>query len=312
MSKTHFPRAGGNQWVQSFYEEPGSPILVGRTTGNVFYVNATGGSDTDGYGYSPEAPFASITYAITKCTANNGDRIYALPGHVETIASAAATMTFSGKAGVAVIGLGIGTNRPKITFTGTDAIITMAAANCILSNVWLDAGIDEVVTAITVTAANCLVDRVDVVEHAAQQFIQFLLTTSAGTDLVIQNCTHHQSTASASNAKWIQLVAADRAKVLGNRIFITTTSNSGSNVIAVSTAAVNILIADNTIVQLGGTATIPITLVSGTSGFVARNTVASAKSAIAGSIACASCYASNNYAGHVVNTSGLLEPVVDA
>ncbi len=308
--KTHFPRQGGYQWIQSFYSEPAPAGHV--TTGNVFFVNSATGTDDTSHGFSPEAPFASIAYAITQCTANNGDRIYAMPGHVETIA-AAGSVDFTGKAGVAVYGLGIGTNRPKILFNGTDSIIKMAAANCTLQNVYLSAGIDEVVTAVSVTAAFCTLDAVDVVEASAKQFIQFCLTTAAATDLRIQNCVHHQSTASASNALWIQLVGADRAKIRNNQFFITTTNSASSSIIeSDTTAPVNILISGNTIVQLGGASVIPVKLVASTSGFVGNNTVASPKTAISGSIACASCYAANNYAGHVVNTSGILEPVADA
>src|SRR4029077_5305854 len=127
-----------------------------------------------------------------------------------------------------------------------------------------------------------------------------------------ENCTCHQSTASAANSLWISLVGADRAKILNNKFFLTTTNSASSSVIqSVTTAPVNILIQGNTIVHLGGTAVVPINLMTATSGFVSNNTVASPKTAIAGSIACASCYASNNLAGHVVNTSGILEPVAD-
>jgi hypothetical protein len=282
-----------------------------RTTGARFFVHSGTGTDGAGYGQNPDSPFASISYALTKCTDSKNDVIYAMPGHAESIA-AGATLACS-VIGVTILGLGNGSNRPSISFAGTDSVIAVSAASVLIKNVRLLAGIDEVVKAISVTAAFCTLDAVDVSETTSKQFIQFCLTSAAATDLVIQNCVHHQSTASASNAIWIQLIGADRAKILNNKIFITTTSNAASNVIeSDTTAPVNILLADNIIVQLGGTATIPIKLVAGTSGFAVRNTVASQKTAIAGSIALASCYGANNYAGHVVNTNGLLEPVVDA
>ncbi len=283
----------------------------GLTTGQRFYVDSVTGTDAAGYGSNPDTPCASIAYALGLCTASKGDVIYAMPGHIETIA-AAGTLALS-KIGVSVIGLGIGSNRPTISFAGTDSVIAVSAAAVLIKNVVLKAAIDEVVKAISVTAAFCTIQAVDVVETTSKQFIQFLLTSALATDLVIRDCVHHQSTASASNSLWIQLIGADRAKIVNNRIFITTTNSASSSVIeSDTTAPVNILIKDNIIVQLGGTATIPVKLVAGTSGFVEGNHVASAKTAIAGSIACASCYACNNYAGHVVNTSGLLEPVVDA
>src|SRR5262249_19101068 len=156
--------------------------------------------------------------------------------------------------------------RPIITFNGTDSIIEVNAASCGLKNVILQAGIDEVVKAISVKAAFFTIDAVDVVEVTSKQFIQFCLTNASATDLIIKNCIHHQSTASASNALWIQLVGADRAKIVGNNIQITTTNSASSSVIeSDTTAPVNILILGNNIVQLGGASVVPITLVASTS-----------------------------------------------
>jgi hypothetical protein len=314
--KTRFPSSAGayqQAALIGFYSEPGygSPgvgIPTDATTGNVLFVNSVTGTDSAGFGFSPDAPFKTLKYAAeTGALANNGDRIYVMPGHVETLAT---TATITPLAGVTIIGMGVGTNRPKISFTGTAAQIVLSSANIILANVWLDAGIDEVVSAIAISGANVTLDRVDVVEHAAQQFIQFALVT--GTDCVIQNCRHHQSTASASNSLWIQGQGCHRLKVLNNWIFITTTNSASSSILETDTSApVNILIENNIFIQLGGTSTIPINLVTSTTGFVAYNEVASLKTAIAGSIALASCYGAQNYAGHVVNKNGLLEPVVD-
>lgn len=283
----------------------------GLTTGQRFYVDSVTGSDAAGYGTNPDTPCASISYALGLCTASKGDVIYAMPGHIETIA-AGGSLALS-KIGVSVIGLGIGSNRPTISLAGTDSVVAVSAAAVLLKNLVVKAGIDEVVKAFSITAAFCTLDAVDFVETTSKQLIQFLLTSALATDLVIRNCVHHQSTAPTANSLWIQLIGADRAKIVNNRIFITTTNSASSSVIeSDTTAPVNILIKDNILVQLGGASTVPVKLVAGTSGFVEGNHVASAKTAIAGSIACASCYACNNYAGHVVNTSGLLEPVVDA
>jgi hypothetical protein len=281
------------------------------TTGNRWFVNSATGVNSVGAGRNPDQPFASLAYALTQVTASQGDIIYLMPGHNEAIA-AAATLALS-VAGITIIGLGARNNRPTFTFAGVDSLIGISGAGCVLRNVRLVAGIDEIVTAISVTAAFVELDRVDISEVTSKQFIQFCLTTAAATDLIIQNCVHHQSTAPAASSLWIQLVGADRAKILNNQIFITTTNSASSSVIeSDTTAPVNIRIEGNRIVQLGGTGTIPINLVTSTSGLVHNNIVASAKTAIAGSIALASCYGGLNYAAHVVNKSGLLEPVVDA
>lgn len=102
--------------------------------GRVFWVsNATtiqtgqrGGSDGNKGTY--DAPFGTLAYALTQCTANRGDYIYIKPGHAESIASATA-LGFA-VAGVTIVGLGTGTKRPTFTFTTANtATIAVSADN---------------------------------------------------------------------------------------------------------------------------------------------------------------------------------------
>lgn len=293
-------KPGGILVVDDLFEHPG----------NVFFVDSVHGSASND-GSSPDFALAGLAAAIALCTAGAEDVVYLMPGHVEVVAAATA-LAFS-KAGVRVIGLGTRQNRPIIQLAGTDSTIAMSAANVVLRNVVIMVTIDEVVSCFNVTAANVILDAVDFVETAAKQLIQFLKTSALGTDLVIQNCRHHQATAPAANSLWIQLIGADRAQILRNIIQITTTNSASSSVLeSDTTAPVNIYLEGNRFVQLGGASVIPVKLVAGTSGYAHDNLVASPKTAIAGSIALASVYAGVNRAGHVVNTSGLLEPVIDA
>lgn len=283
------------------------------TTGNVFFVNSATGLDQfpgDSQGRSPDRPFKTIAYAIQRCTANNGDVVYVMPGHAETIASGA-KINFS-VAGVQVIGLGYRFNRPTITFNGTNSIIEVNAASCGMKNIVLQVGVDEVVKAFSVLAAYFTIDAVDVVEVSAKQFVQFVLTSAAGTDLIIQNCVHNQVTGPGSATYWISLVGADRAKILNNWFHVLLAGVSGF-IQSVTTAPVNILIAGNHMNgDTGGdTTNVPVSLVANTSGLVVYNDVISSKTAIAGSIALASCYGAQNFSAHTANKSGLLEPVVD-
>jgi len=90
------------------------------TTGNIFYVDSgqtTTGGTTASYGRNPDAPFTTIASALAQCTAANGDMIFVMPGHAETLTAAMNLST----AGVSIIGLGNGDNRPVITLTATAA-----------------------------------------------------------------------------------------------------------------------------------------------------------------------------------------------
>src|SRR3990172_1175278 len=94
----------------------GLPSIVDVTKyiGNIFFVDSNAGqaSDSEGSGYHPDAPFATIDYAVGQCSENQGDVILVLPGHVETV-SAAAGLDLD-KAGITIIFCGHGNARGSI------------------------------------------------------------------------------------------------------------------------------------------------------------------------------------------------------
>jgi hypothetical protein len=143
--KTHFSRSGGQQWVDSNYRPP-------FTTGNALFVDSVNGGTSGGF--SPETALTTLIGAQTVAVANNGDVVYVHPLHAESVIGAAG-MTFS-KAGVTYQGLGNGRNRPTITFsTSTAAQIIVSGANITFKNMVFDfSGIDQIVAAISVTAAD--------------------------------------------------------------------------------------------------------------------------------------------------------------
>ena len=191
-----------------------------QTNANVFFVQNNLGADASGYGNSWEAPFATLDYAIGQCDGTTRDVILIDPSHTENIATVGAIT--ADKANVSIIGLGTGSNRPTFTFTGTAATIAISAANVLLKNIRCLPGIDEVVTMIYVTGANCTIDAVDHPNDnvGSYQTIQFLLTTNAADYLVVKNCRHYQSAAAAANSKWIQLVGPESVVVKDNGVFL--------------------------------------------------------------------------------------------
>ena len=139
MPKTHFSRVGGQQWVDSFYRPPV------ETTGNIFYVDSNGGGSTSGPGYSPETAFTTLSSAAAACTANNGDVIYVMEGHAETISGAAGVdLTV---AGVRVIGLGHGASRPTFTLTAAASTFAVGASSLHIENLLFVADFTNGVTA---------------------------------------------------------------------------------------------------------------------------------------------------------------------
>lgn len=129
-----------------------SVVNQSLTTGNIYFVNSATGTNSVGNGQNPDAPFATLAYAVGRVTANQGDRIYVMPGHTETVSDA--TTLAPAIAGVQIIGLGQGTARPTITLdTGITASIAVSAANVSFENIVFVANFLAIAACFTVSAA---------------------------------------------------------------------------------------------------------------------------------------------------------------
>jgi hypothetical protein len=135
----------------------GVPITQSHP-GQVYWVsNATptlpgqiGGSNGNPGTFN--APFGTLEFAVTSCTANRGDIIFIKPGHAETISSATA-LAFD-VAGVAIVGLGAGTKRPTFTLdTAATTTIAVSADNVSISNCRFIGNFLSITSAFTVAAA---------------------------------------------------------------------------------------------------------------------------------------------------------------
>jgi len=159
----------------------------------VFYVsNATtglpeggkGGSDGNS-GLSPLEPLATIDGAIGKCLAGRGDMILVLPSHAETV-TAAITMDV---AGVQLIGLKKGNQRPVITGNGAIDALTITAADCMVQGLHFAAPeTDEQTAMINIAAADCVVrDITGVGSQTAKNVVDCFTLTSAANNCLIED-----------------------------------------------------------------------------------------------------------------------------
>jgi len=126
------------------------------TTGNVYFVHSGTGNDGN-TGKSPSSPLATLAAAISKTTANKKDIIFVMPGHDETVTS---TITVN-KAGVSIIGLGNGKNRPKLTanFSSAGYTITISAANVKIKNLYFATPSATQVAYIKINAAESVIEN---------------------------------------------------------------------------------------------------------------------------------------------------------
>lgn len=198
MGLTHFPNG-----VASF----GVPVLGGGpivTTGNIFFVDSGIGSDGNS-GKDPGQPFATIDYAVGRCAANNGDHIIVMPGHAETIA--AATSLVLDVAGITIIGLGRGSDRPVLNFSATASSIPISAANIVLQNFLFTGGIDVIINMVTVSAADVALLDLEL-RDVTGQMVSGVTTTAAANRLLIDRFTFHGAAAAGGDTA-ISIVGGD-------------------------------------------------------------------------------------------------------
>ena len=285
MAKTHFPRTGGHSWVTSFYEP-------GQTTGNVFYVSSGTGTST-GPGYSPETAYSTIDAAIGACTASNGDVIYVMPGHTETVTGAAGVAL--DVAGVTIVGLGTGRQRGKVNFTtATAASFDISAASCAVKNLVFTNAIDAQTAMINVSAADVsIVDCEVQTGNASTQAVLGVLTTASADRLVIEGC-HFHGTVDAGTTAQIKIVGGD-AIVIRDNILCGACATNG-NLLNATTAATNLEVIGNFMLnQTADGNNKNIVLDASTTGLIANNRMAIIDSTGPAPVTAAGAYVSANY-----------------
>lgn len=157
--------------------------------GNIWFVSSVTGSDTANNGKAVNQAFATLDAADAAATASNNDIIYVLPGHTETLI-AAAQVTLS-KAGVTVIGLGVGRNRPIFNYTtAAGASFDISGANYTLINlVFNPTGVSAVTAAVNITSADVsLLDCEMQLSTGTNGAVLGILTAATAARLRVERC----------------------------------------------------------------------------------------------------------------------------
>jgi hypothetical protein len=266
MGLTNFPNGVSSFGIPVF----GSGSLA--TTGNVFFVDSGSSAGADGNdATSPEHPAITLDAAVGKCTANNGDVIFVMPGHAESIPATDITMDV---AGVSVIGLGRGDARPTFTFAATGSTIAMSAASTRLSNVVLVPGIGAVAAGITASGVASEIDNVEFKSASAFEFTDMIRLT--GSRSIIRDCKLLGLNGTAG-AIGISLNGCDQCIITRNIVIGQFSTGCIENV---TTEALQVTITHNTVVNQDSTGT--ITMHGSATGTLAYNSLANESDVIAG------------------------------
>jgi hypothetical protein len=184
-------------------QQPGGFWVVSRIEdqpGDIWFVDSgqtTTGADSAGYGRNPDQPFLTLDYAIGNCTASNGDTIYVMPGHTETLGADSAVDV--DVAGLTIIGLGRGAARPTFNATAIAGDFKLAAASTHIENLLFTSGVDATTGILEISAADCTVKNCEFRDTVGQA-TDCLITVDGADRLLIEECKWIMAAAAGANS----------------------------------------------------------------------------------------------------------------
>lgn len=216
-------------------------------TGTTYYVDsdASNAADTNS-GRSWARPLATIDGAINKCTANQGDTIILAESHSETYTTTGAKFV-ADVAGITIIGLGEGSDRPTISYGHTGTTATISAANVTIQNILFLTAVDSVVTYATISGADCKLINCEGRDVTDKEVISDFTIT--GDRFVSYNYFKNGYTSGNANARVFSMNGVDNALIQHCR-FMTKVTTAIVNF--VTTACTNVVV-DDCVFYVNGT-----------------------------------------------------------
>lgn len=285
----------------------GVPVLGGAgsvppTTGSVFFVHSGTGNDSTGNGVTKENPFATIDYAIGKCTANKGDMIIVMEGHSENIS--AATSLVVDVAGVSIIGWGRGRLRPQLHFTNTAGTIEMDAANTRLSNLVLLASVSAVVVGINVDADGVMLDNLEFGYVDTGDDFVTMVDVDAFDYAEIVNCRFLAESGAAGAAEAIRLDDCHFVRIVNNWF---SGQWSDSVIVGEGAAGTDLLLAENQMYNADTGDANGIDLNVAFTGIISNNRIGTLYAvAVANLLDPGSCLCSENYGVNAIDETAIV------
>ena len=191
------------------------------TGGEVIYVSSTHPLTSNSNPGTFARPVSSLAQAMNMVTANVGDMIVLMPNHAETITGVGG-LAFD-VAGVTVLGMGTGKQRPRFLMDGADTVTAaVTAADTRIVNVEFAAGHADVTQCFDVQATGFTLERCVFTDNVAgENFLNIVLSGTA-TDNVADDIAlignRWYSPDAAALSFWEHTGDVRRAMVVGNNV----------------------------------------------------------------------------------------------
>lgn len=253
---------------------PGKVFWVSNNSASLLQGHR-GGSDANRGTF--DSPFSTVNYAFTQCVANRGDIIFVKAGHTETVSSSTAQAW--NIAGVAVVGLGFGSNRPTFTLdTANTATIAVSAANISVQNCSFVANFLSIAACFTLTTAkwftvqNCMFSDTSGVLN----FLNVVKSTGAANTvdgLTITDSQWYGTGTTSVNSFALVADAIDKVTMLRNRAILERTADASIFLTQTTGACTNAEFGDNVGIskQTATTAGTLVNVGASSTGSVYRN-----------------------------------------
>jgi len=264
--------------------------------------NASQASDVDDgiHGYSWEQPVASLNGAMDLCTADEGDLVLVAPGHYEDLGDSEAIDIDVD--GVTVQGLGVGAQRPLITFDHADGTFDVGADDATIrglvfrpsvTSVKIGVDVESSVTGVVIEDCEFAVGEKG---DGTDEFIVCIDLKSGNHDTIIRNNVFRTHADCDGCTTGISLTAASSRVRIENNLAV---GNWSTAFIDDGEACTDIYISGNRIKVKDGEPGIELTAT--TTGIIANNLIESTGINPDAAIVAADCSWFGNY---VVSADG--------
>jgi len=185
--------------------------------GNIWFVQSTHSKATDGAGYgrNPDAPFATLDYAVSHADVASGDTFYLMPTHAENLA--ADSDVDVDVSNLQILGLGWGGCRPTFTATAIAGDFKLAASCGILHNILFLSGVDATTGLLEVSSADWLIENCEF-RDSVDQATDMLVALDGSDRLHIKDCKFTMAAAAGANSA-IAIVSSDDVEIEGCEIY---------------------------------------------------------------------------------------------
>lgn len=287
------------------------------TTGTIFYVDANHSFSVNNAqkGKDPDSPLATIDFAIGLCTANKGDIIVVMPNHAETISAAAGIV--SDIAGIRVIGIGHGSQMPKVTLdTATTTDIDIEADDVVWENIELVANFADIAHCFDVSAKNFHVVDCKFTDAATNMnFVDYIVTSTTDNECDGLGAVRVEVESPDTGNDAFIAVNGDLDRLTVVDCFVAMGVANGEAIISVATGKdiTNHNIGGNKFYRLNTSGNMAVSSdTSANSGMIYDNYVGHADTAGEEPFLCGGSRFFNNYACAVNSASGYLLPTTDS